>query len=107
LKYVNPHEADPYVKVAVRLLEEDCVIEVQDNGIGISETFLPKIFEMFFRATQDFSGSGLGLYIVKETVEKLKGKITVKSKMRHGSTFKVVIPNLKQRFDAAPKIEEF
>jgi signal transduction histidine kinase len=61
---------------------------------------------MFFRATQEFSGSGLGLYIVKETVEKLKGKITVKSKMRQGSVFKVVLPNLKERFDAAPKLEE-
>ncbi len=106
LKYVNPHEAKPYVKVSVKGIDDDCIIEVCDNGIGISETFLPKIFEMFFRATQDFSGSGLGLYIVKETVEKLKGKITVKSKMRYGSTFKVVLPNLKERFDAAPKLEE-
>lgn len=106
LKYVNPHEANPLVKVRVSSAEEKCVIEVIDNGIGISETFLPKIFEMFFRATQEFSGSGLGLYIVKETVEKLKGKITVKSKMRQGSVFKVVLPNLKERFDAAPKLEE-
>ena len=61
---------------------------------------------MFFRATQDFNGSGLGLYIVKETIEKLKGKITVKSKMRYGTTFKVTIPNLKERYDAAPKLDE-
>jgi PAS domain S-box-containing protein len=106
LKYVNPNEANPFVKVKVSSLEEKCLIEVIDNGIGISETYLPKIFEMFFRATQEFSGSGLGLYIVKETVEKLKGKITVKSKMRQGSVFKVVLPNLKERFDAAPKLEE-
>jgi len=106
LKYVNPHEANPYVKVKVYPSNDDCVIEVSDNGIGISETFRPKIFEMFFRATQEFSGSGLGLYIVKETVQKLKGKITVKSRMRHGSTFKVVLPNLKERFEAAPKLSE-
>jgi PAS domain S-box-containing protein len=106
LKYVNPHEASPFVKVKVSSLEEKCLIEVIDNGIGISETYLPKIFEMFFRATQEFSGSGLGLYIVKETVGKLKGKITVKSKMRQGSVFKVVLPNLKERYEAAPKLEE-
>ncbi len=106
LKYVNPHESNPYVKVKVYSSKDDCIIEVSDNGIGISETFMPKIFEMFFRATQEFSGSGLGLYIVKETVEKLKGKITVKSKMRQGSTFKVILPNLKERFDAAPKLSE-
>ncbi|MCK5705311.1 MAG: HAMP domain-containing histidine kinase, partial [Cyclobacteriaceae bacterium] len=80
----------------------NCVIEVSDNGIGISEDYLPKIFEMFFRATEEFSGSGIGLYIVKETVEKLKGTIKVKSKTRQGSTFKIVLPNLKDRYDAAP-----
>lgn len=106
LKYVNPHEANPFIKIRVSLTPEDnCMIEVSDNGIGISEMYLPKIFEMFFRATQEFSGSGLGLYIVRETVEKLKGKISVKSKMRQGSTFRVSLPNLKDRFEAAPKVE--
>ena len=99
IKYVDPHEADPYVKVQVSTADDKCIIEVIDNGIGISEVFLPKIFEMFFRATQDFSGSGLGLYIVRETVEKLKGKITVKSGVRQGSVFKVALPNLKERKD--------
>jgi len=106
LKYVNPHDSNPFVKVEVSSEGENCVITVSDNGIGISETYLPKIFEMFFRATQEFSGSGLGLYIVKETVEKLRGSITVKSKMRHGSTFKVILPNLKERFEAAPKLND-
>ena len=62
---------------------------------------------MFFRATDEFNGSGLGLYIVKETVEKLKGRITVRSKMRVGSTFRVVLPNLKERFEAAPKLDDY
>jgi len=106
LKYVNPHDSNPFVKVKVYSSDDDCIIEVSDNGIGISETFMPKIFEMFFRATQDFTGSGLGLYIVKETVQRLKGKVTVKSKMREGSTFKVVLPNLKERYEAAPKLSE-
>jgi signal transduction histidine kinase len=107
LKYVNPYEINPHIKLKVYSAPENkCIIEVSDNGIGISEMYLPKIFEMFFRATQEFSGSGLGLYIVKETVEKLKGKISVKSKMRQGSTFKVTLPNLKDRFDAAPKLED-
>ena len=106
LKYANSHEEKPFVKVDIYSETDNCIIEVSDNGIGISEVYLPKIFEMFFRATQDFSGSGLGLYIVKETVEKLKGKITVKSKMRQGTSFKVVLPNFKDRFDAAPKLED-
>lgn len=106
LKYANPYEESPFVKVNVYEEKDDCIIEVSDNGIGISEVYLPKIFEMFFRATQEFNGSGLGLYIVKETVEKLKGKITVKSKMRQSTTFRVRLPSLKERFDAAPKLED-
>ncbi len=106
LKYMDPQEKDPFVKVQVAMEKEECIIRVSDNGIGISEVYLPKIFEMFFRATKDFSGSGLGLYIVKETVEKLKGRISVKSKTREGSTFQVRLPNLKDRYDAAPKLED-
>lgn len=106
LKYANSYEKEPYVKVNIYTENDACIIEVSDNGIGISEAYLPKIFEMFFRATQEFSGSGLGLYIVKETVEKLKGKISVKSKTREGTHFKVILPNFKDRYDAAPKLQE-
>ena len=106
LKYINAHESSPYVKIEIYSENTDCVIKVSDNGIGISEAYLPKIFEMFFRATQEFSGSGLGLYIVKESIQKLNGTITVKSKNGQGTTFKVVLPNLKDRFDAAPKLED-
>ena len=106
LKYSNPNQDEPYVKVNAYAEDSNCVIEVSDNGIGISEDYLPKIFEMFFRATEEFSGSGIGLYIVKETVEKLKGTIKVKSKTRQGSTFKIVLPNLKDRYDAAPKLDD-
>ena len=106
LKYADSNEKAPFVEVKVYEEGGSCVIEVLDNGIGISEVFLPKIYKMFFRATEEFNGSGLGLYIVKETVEKLKGTINVKSKTRVGTTVKVVLPNLKQRFDAAPKLED-
>ena len=106
LKYIDLHKKSSFVKINIYSENSDCVIEMSDNGIGISEAYLPKIFEMFFRATQEFSGSGLGLYIVKETVQKLKGTITVKSKTRKGSTFKVRLPNLKDRFDAAPKLDD-
>ena len=49
-------------------------IQIKDNGIGIAKENQGKVFEMFFRATLQSTGSGLGLYIVKETVEKLGGK---------------------------------
>ncbi len=106
LKYINAHLEDSFVKVEVYPENEGIVIRVSDNGIGISENYLPKIFEMFFRATQAFSGSGLGLYIVKETVGKLNGKIKVKSKFGDGTVFEMFLPNLVERSKVAPKIEE-
>lgn len=106
LKYINVHLEESFVKVEVYPENEGIGIRVTDNGIGISENYLPKIFEMFFRATQAFSGSGLGLYIVKETVEKLNGKIKAKSKFGEGTVFEMFLPNLVERYKATPRIEE-
>ena len=67
-------------------------LTVRDNGIGISEEHLPKIFDMFYRASGTSEGSGLGLYIVKETVNKLGGTISVQSKVGEGSDFTITLP---------------
>jgi PAS domain S-box-containing protein len=68
-------------------------IEFIDNGIGIAKDHQPKIFEMFYRATEKSTGSGLGLYLVKETVEKLKGEVIVISELKVGTTISLSIPN--------------
>ncbi len=68
---------------------------ISDNGIGISPIHLPQIFQIFYRANAKASGSGLGLYIVKEALTKMKGSIEVSSEEGKGTVFKVVIPNLK------------
>jgi signal transduction histidine kinase len=80
--------------VRVRLKQADDQLElcVEDNGIGISEKNQAKIFEMFYRATSIASGSGLGLYIVKETVEKLGGSVSVHSEIGTGSSFIIKLP---------------
>lgn len=65
--------------------------ECVDNGIGIEPAIQPKIFNMFYRGSDRSIGSGLGLYIVKQIVNRLKGSITVKS-MPGDTSFRVVIP---------------
>lgn len=67
-------------------------IAVEDNGQGIPEEFCEKIFRMFFRGNPVSSGSGLGLYIAKDAVEKMNGKISVISTPGKGSTFVVELP---------------
>ena len=73
--------------------EDKAKIEFKDNGIGIRDEHLDKIFNMFYRATERSQGSGLGMYIVKQAVEKLDGKITINSKYGEGTEIKVVLPN--------------
>ena len=72
------------------------LISIADTGYGIPDAAKPKIFTKLFRAdnarTKDPSGTGLGLYIVKETIEKTGGKIWFESKENKGSTFYVSIP---------------
>jgi signal transduction histidine kinase len=67
----------------------------EDNGIGIQEAVTTKIFNMFFRGTERSEGAGLGLYIVKQTLDKLGGNITVTARLGTGTTFTVSIPNYK------------
>ena len=69
------------------------LLEIADNGIGIDTQHQSKIFDMFFRATEKASGSGLGLFIVKETMEKLRGEITISSELGKGTTFSIKIPS--------------
>lgn len=90
IKYSS--ENAPYVSIRVTGEQDQIVIEVADNGQGIPARHQSKIFEMFFRATNNASGSGLGLYILKRSVDRLKGTIEVKSEINEGSTFVVKLP---------------
>lgn len=67
-------------------------VKVADNGTGIKAELLPRIFDMFYRASSQSEGSGLGLYIVKEALEKMKGEIKVESTYGEGSSFTVSFP---------------
>lgn len=94
LKYADLKKEQPMVQVKIAIEQHQGVMEVVDNGEGIREDFVPKVFDMFFRATRASTGSGIGLYIVKEVVDKLEGTIEVKSAFGKGTQFKVTLPNL-------------
>jgi two-component system, OmpR family, phosphate regulon sensor histidine kinase PhoR len=71
-------------------------VDIIDNGFGIAEKHIDKIFERFYRVkdenTRYITGTGLGLPIVKGLVDSLKGSISVKSQPGKGSTFTVLLP---------------
>lgn len=94
IKYRHPARK-PEVIIKAQREEKSLILVVADNGIGINDQHLSRIFEMFYRTSDHSSGSGLGLYIVKETVKKLNGQIEVNSKVNEGSLFKITLPLLK------------
>jgi signal transduction histidine kinase len=82
------------VEVALWREEEVAAISVTDQGIGISEADLARIFGKFERAVSErnYGGLGLGLYITRQIVDAMGGSIEVRSKPGEGSTFTVRLP---------------
>lgn len=93
VKYHNLTQDDPYIRISVAQHGSDAEIFVEDNGTGILEEHKANIFDMFYRATDNAEGSGLGLYIAREMVDKMGGEIEVISEFNNGSRFSVMIPN--------------
>lgn len=91
IKYSDKNKKSKFIQIKAFNLNTFLKIEIQDNGIGIKEEFIDKIFDMFF-VTNTNLGSGLGLYITKEAVENLNGTIAVNSTLDIGTTFTVLIP---------------
>ena len=92
IRYHNGKPAEVVVDIQVK--PKYAYISIKDNGIGISKEHINNVFRMFYRATDTNHGSGLGLYIVKETIEKLKGSIKLKSEQNKGTTVLLQIPSL-------------
>lgn len=92
IKYADNNKQEMYISIKTYFDENTHKIEVADNGIGIKEEYKENIFEMYF-GTNKNKGSGLGLYIVKEAVENIKGNISVCSQSTVGSKFTVTIPS--------------
>ena len=66
---------------------------VKDNGVGIPPKIKEKIFDMFYRGNDQSKGSGLGLYLVRDTCDKLGAQVEVNSRVNEGSEFKLIFPN--------------
>lgn len=91
IKYCDPEKQDKKIEISVFKENDTCKIVVKDNGIGIKEDVLPRIFEMFYGTNHNI-GSGLGLYITMEAVKILNGTITASSQINEGTTFTITLP---------------
>jgi signal transduction histidine kinase len=91
IKYSDNTKKEMYISIKTYLENGFYTIQISDNGIGIKEELKDQIFEMYF-GTNKNKGSGLGLYIVKEAVENIKGTIGVTSENQIGSKFTLTFP---------------
>ena len=94
VKYSDPSKENCSLNVEVAITPEACTLVFTDNGKGISEENQRRVFDMFYRGTTERSGSGLGLYIVKEMTERIGGSIELKSELGSGTSLTLTLPNL-------------
>ncbi|AZQ62525.1 GHKL domain-containing protein [Flammeovirga pectinis] len=92
IKYCNLFEDKSYVRLKFSSENKVGNVIIEDNGKGITSENQKSIYNMFFRADNSENGTGLGLYIVKETLDKLNGQINLKSIYGKGSKFDIHVP---------------
>jgi PAS domain S-box-containing protein len=92
IKYRNTKLEINTLDITVNILKKKVSLVFEDNGIGISKKYLNKVFDMFYRATEQSDGSGLGMYIVKQSIDKLGGTINISSKLGVGSKIEIDLP---------------
>lgn len=82
-----------WINISVKKSGKTVIIRIADNGIGIKEELQERVFDMFFRGTDSAKGSGLGLYILKNAVDKLGGRIELASKEMEGTELNIFLPD--------------
>lgn len=98
IKYQKNDNPEPKVSVKIRSDDISSSIDIEDNGIGIPAEHLNNIFKMFFRTSGvNKSGTGIGLYIVREALNRIGGTIKVVSAYGKGTTFIITIPNKNEK----------
>ena len=99
VKYHDAKKPDQYIAIRFQKVDRDVHVSVEDNGIGIAPESQHKVFDMFYRATSEAEGSGLGLFIVQQALEKISARITLVSNLGKGSIFTVIIENAAVKLD--------
>lgn len=95
IRYADFKKPDPHIRIDITICTTEIIIHFSDNGIGIAQEHMDKIFDMFYRAHTDSKGSGLGLFIFDKTIKRMNGAVEVESQEGEGTTFHARLPNLQ------------
>ncbi len=90
-KYKKLGNNDSYIKFSLVNHGREILLKFEDNWIGMAEKTFSKMFDMFYRGTSQSTGTGLGLYICKEIINKLGGKIEVESELKEGTVISIIL----------------
>mgnify|MGYP001829132262 CR=1 FL=1 len=101
------HATDEDGVITVRLQSADTgvTLDIVDSGTGIPKENLDRIFEPFFSTKAPGEGTGLGLFVSRDIVEKFGGKLTVESELGEGTCFRIQIPNQNRFSDDDPGLK--
>lgn len=97
IKFRDLRKDQQFVQLTATIDADNVKLDVRDNGRGIKEEYLDKIFDVFYKVNSTSEGSGLGLFMVREIVESMGGKFNVQSRYESGTVFHVQFPNGKAR----------
>lgn len=93
IKYRDSNKTENHLQIKLEKTSSSYILVFVDNGLGINKGYIDKIFQMFYRANSDSTnGAGLGLFIVKQSIERLKGSIELSSEEGVFTKFVVTLP---------------
>jgi signal transduction histidine kinase len=92
IKYADFGKPEQWIKIRSYREDQRCIIEVEDNGLGIPPEQKGNIFKMYFRLGVNKKSLGLGLYFVRQAIEEMQGTISVRSSLGAGTSFIVSLP---------------
>jgi len=93
IKFARPNEK-PHLKIWTDAIDSMVRVSIQDNGIGIRPEDKERVFGIFERVNPRVEGTGIGLAIVKRSIEKMAGRVGVDSRLNEGSTFWFELPKV-------------
>lgn len=92
IKYHDDNKENQYIKIRSVAGDEQLSLIVEDNGLGIEKEHLERLFDMYYTVEKGKKGSGIGLFILKDTINVLGGEVSVDSAAGEGSTFTITLP---------------
>jgi signal transduction histidine kinase len=96
IKYQDRRKTDSYLFIDLKENGKEVIMTFEDNGLGIPDTLQKRVFDMFYKIHANASGTGLGLYLTRLTVEKMGGTIIFHSQEGKGTTFTISLPKIAE-----------